>query len=103
VAGAGSITVRWDVALDLNPPRYFLYLQTAPFDFLQDPALSSARRVELRPSVGKGYERGGGPDVFPYEARIGGLQSGVPYYLVIRAANASHEDSNQAVLSATPR
>jgi hypothetical protein len=105
VPGPGSLTVRWDVALDLNPVRYAAYVQTTPFNFAADPTLSSATRVVLSPSVGAGYADGPGPATYPYEAVVGGLAGGRTYYVVIRAFDtspASNEERNQVVKTATP-
>ncbi len=102
-SGAGSLTVRWDVALDLNPVQYALYYQTQPFDFVNDPRLTSAVRLVLSPAVGRGYSNGAGPGIFPYEAVVTGLVAGQLYYLVLRAFDtAGNEDLNQRVLTATP-
>jgi hypothetical protein len=103
--GAGSLTVRWDVALDMNRVHYALYYQTQPFDFAADPTLARATRVVLSPSVGKNYQYGAGPGVFPYEQTIVNLAPGQTYYLVIRAFDespAANEEENQVVLSAAP-
>ncbi len=105
VPGSRQVTVRWDVALDLNPVRYAVYYQTAPFDFAADPKLTAATRVELAPQVPAAYTGGPGPDRFPYEATVGGLARGTLYYLLIRAfdtAPAANEDTNTVVLTATP-
>jgi hypothetical protein len=105
VGGAGSVTVRWDVALDLNPVRYALYLQTRPFDFAADPDLTQATRIVLTPEVGAGYTSGPGPTTFPYEATVGGLTPGTGYYGVIRAFDtspAANEEKNQVMQAAMP-
>ena len=105
VAGSRSLTVRWDVALDLNRVGYALYLQTTPFDFGSDPSLSGARRIVLRPRVGAGYADGPGPTTYPFEATVDGLSAGQTYYLVIRAFDgspAANEDRNRVVLAGTP-
>jgi hypothetical protein len=105
VAGKDSITVRWDVALDLNPVGYALYLKTRPFDFSADPGLAGATRIVLTPEVGAGYASGPGPSTFPYEATVGGLTAGQPYYVVLRAFDrspAANEEKNQKVMTATP-
>jgi hypothetical protein len=105
VPGPGQLTVRWDVALDMNPVKYALYYQTKPFDFTADPKLAAATRVELVPQVPTTYAMGVGPDRFPYEAVVGGLTPGTLYYLLIRAFDtsaAANEDANTVVLTATP-
>jgi hypothetical protein len=105
VPGRGSLTVRWDVALNLNRVQYALYLQTTPFNFGADPSLSGARRIVLTPSVGAGYADGPGPSTYPNEATVTGLSSGQTYYLVIRAfdaTSAGNEEQNQTVLTGTP-
>jgi hypothetical protein len=105
VAGTGSVTVRWDVALDLSRVRYALYYKTSPFDFSGDPNLISATRLVLSPSIGNGYVNGVGPGVYPYEATVSGLTPGQTYYFVIRAFDdspAANEEKNQNVLSAVP-
>jgi hypothetical protein len=106
VGGPGSLTVRWDVALDLNPVQYALYLQTRPFDFAADPNLTQARRIVLTPEIGAGYAAGPGPSTFPYEATVSGLAPGQGYYGVIRAFDtspAANEEKNQVVQSAMPQ
>jgi hypothetical protein len=105
VPGRGSVVVRWDVALDLNPVTYTLYYQDTPFDFDADPDLTRAVRVELKPRVGAGYEFGPGPDRYPFEDVVGDLAPGRTLYLIIRASDrsaAAHEEKNRVVLSATP-
>lgn len=105
VAGAGSLTVRWDVALDLNPVRYAAYVKTVPFDFAADPSLATATRIVLTPEVGDGYADGPGPAAFPYQAVLGGLTPGQTYYVVIRAFDSSpaaNEDRNTVVKSGAP-
>lgn len=103
VAGAGALTVRWDVALDLHPVGYALYHQTRPFDFAADPALAQASRVVLQPTVGAGYAEAPGPSTYPYEAQVTGLTPGQTYYLVVRAFDAlGREERNQVVRSAAP-
>lgn len=108
---AGSITVSWDVALDMNRVSYLLYYKTSPFDFSADPKLTSATRMLLTPSAGAGYGQvwsAGNPNlqlqnVYPYEATIAGLQTGTLHYFVIRAIDSKgNEDNNQVVLTATP-
>ncbi len=98
----GSVTVRWDVALDKNKVSYTLYYQTEKFDFEADPDLTAATQVELVPEVGKGYENGIGPDVYPFEATIEELEHKTTYYFVIRAKDNSdkhNEEKNEVVLS----
>ena len=105
VPGSKSLTVRWDVALDLNRVRYALYVQTSPFDFGANPSLSGARRIVLTPKVAAGYDAGPGPSTFPYEATVTGLSSGQIYYLVLRAFDGSaaeNEERNRVVLTGTP-
>ena len=105
VPGTGQLTVRWDVALDMNPVKYALYYQTAPFNFTGDPKLTGATRIELTPQVPAAYLSGVGPDRFPYEAVVGGLTPGTLYYLLIRAFDTSpsaNEETNTVVLTATP-
>lgn len=110
-AGSGAVTVAWDVALDMNRVSYLLYYKNAPFDFSNDPGLTSATRLPLSPSAGSGYDQvwnSADPfmalqGVYPYQATITGLTPGVAYYFLIHAVDgAGNEDSNQVVLSATP-
>ena len=99
VAGKGRLTVRWDVALDLHRVGYAIYLQTLPFDFDGDPGLNGARRVVPTPAVPAGY-RAGEPGSVAHEATITGLESGRPYYVVVRAFDDSpgrNEDRNKVV------
>lgn len=103
VPGNGQLTARWDVALDQSGARYALYLQATPFDFIGDPMLSAAQRTVLEPEVGAGYASGPGPNVYPFEQVITGLQNGTTYHACIRAFDAlGHEEQNQVVLSAAP-
>ena len=100
-----GMTVRWDVALDKNPVSYVLYYQTEEFDFENDPKLETAESVILVPEIGRGYENGVGPDVYPFEATVSGLESGTKYYFVIRARDSSelqNEDDNTVVLTGVP-
>jgi hypothetical protein len=101
----GSLTARWDVALDLNRVTYVAYIQNRPFDFAADPHLEHAERRVLAPHVGAGYMGGVGPARFPYEADLTDLTPGVTYYVVIRAVDdspAHNEDDNDRALSAVP-
>lgn len=111
VGNAGSVTLSWDVALDMNKVSYVLYYKTTPFDFAADPALATANRVILNPSVGEGYSSvwsSANPElalqsVYPYQATLTGLQSNVTYYFVVRAVDSKgNQDSNQVVLTAVP-
>jgi hypothetical protein len=105
VGGSGSITVRWDVAMDKNRVHYVLYAQPSPFDFAADPQLHAAQRIDLAPSVPDAYTKGVGPTVYANEARLSGLPSGQQQYLLIRAVDESpsaNEDANTVVLTATP-
>lgn len=102
-AGQDFVTVRWDVALDLNRVRYALYYDTAPLDFGADPDLASATRLVLDPVIGSGYVDGVGPGVYPHEATVGGLTEGTTYHFCIRAFDErGNEEKNQVVASATP-
>ncbi len=101
----GSITVWWDVALDMNRVGYVLYAQAQPFDFAGDPSLSQATRHRLAPVVPADYMGGVGPDRYPYQATVAGFPPGQPQYLVIRAIDqspAANQDANTVVLTATP-
>jgi hypothetical protein len=103
--GGGTITVRWDVALDQHRVRYALYAQAAPFDFQADPHLQGARRIVLSPRVPAAYVMGVGPAAFAYEAAVSGFHPGETQQLVIRAFDDSpsaNEDTNTVVLTATP-
>jgi len=105
VASGGSVTVRWDVALDENRVQYVLYAQPQPFDFAGDPTLSAATRTVLTPTVPDAYVAGVGPDSYPYEATLSSFPSGQTQYLLILAADLSpnaNEETNTVVLSVTP-
>jgi hypothetical protein len=105
VPGRGQLTVRWDVALDMNRVGYALYYQTRPFDFTADPKLGGAARVVLAPTVPRAYVAGVGPGRFPYESTLVGLRPGTTYFLVIRAFDespAANEERNNVVLTGTP-
>ncbi len=94
VPGAGAVTVRWDVALDLHPVRYVLDTRTPG---------GSDSRAPLTPSIGAGYAEAFGPSTYAYEAQVTGLTPGQAYEFRIRAVDAlGNEDANQVVLSATP-
>jgi hypothetical protein len=56
--------------------------------------------------MGQGYAQGVGPGVYPYEQTLTGLTPGQTYYLVLRAFDtspAANEETNQVVLTGTPR
>ncbi|MCB9555889.1 MAG: hypothetical protein H6707_07285 [Deltaproteobacteria bacterium] len=95
------VTVRWSVALDINRVHYVLYYQTQPFDFVNDPSLSSATRVTLTPAMPTNYSYAA--TSYPFEAEVGPLTAGTKHYFVIRAVDAvGNEDDNQEVVEATP-
>lgn len=105
---AGSVTVSWDVAVDMNKVSYVLYYSVTPFDFNN---LSAATRVVLIPAVGDGYSTiwaASNPDsaigsFFPYQSVISGLHPGTSYDFVIRAIDSlGNEDSNTVKMSAVP-
>ena len=102
--GPGKLTVRWDIALDFNPVRYALYIQTTPFEIAGDDLdLSAATRIVLPQRRPARYSGGTGPGVYANEATITGLDPEKTYYLLIRAFDsAANEDDNQVVLSASP-
>ncbi|MCA8951626.1 MAG: fibronectin type III domain-containing protein [Planctomycetes bacterium] len=104
VASDSTITIHWDIAQDQSRVGYALYLQTTPFDFVNDPTLAAAERRVLVPEVGDGYvESGVGPSTYPYRATIAGLQNGTTYHLCVRAFDElGHEEQNEIALSATP-
>lgn len=108
---AGSVTISWDVALDMNKVSYVLYYKTSPFDFAADPRMTSATRLVLDPVVGAGYSdvwKKPVPSlalqtVYPYQQTILGLQHGVTYHFVVHAIDSKgNEDGNQVVLTALP-
>lgn len=107
----GTVTVSWDMALDMNRVSYILYYRTTPFDFDADLTLSSAVSRPLTPAVGAGYDAvwsSASPDlalesVYPHQATINGLQTGTTYYFLLRARDSKgNEDDNRVVLTATP-
>ncbi len=102
----GSVTLSWDVALDMNKVSYMLYYQTnaTPFDF------AKAARLVLTPSVGAGYDqiwKSFSPSqalsgVYPYQQTITGLQPGTTYRFAIRAVDSvGNEDSNFEIIEVT--
>lgn len=99
-----SVTVHWDIALDLHPVDYYLYYQTIPFDFSNDTNLTSATKIALTPEIGDQY----GSDLqttYPYKATLSNLTAWQQYYFVIRAVDTSsngNEEKNQVVLQTTP-
>lgn len=111
VGSPGSVTLSWDVALDMNRVSYVLYYKTTPFDFAGDPAFATATRVILNSAAGDGYAavwHSGDPeqslrDVYPYQTILTGLQRNTTHYFVLRAIDSKgNEDSNQVVLTAKP-
>ncbi|MBE5863238.1 MAG: hypothetical protein E7295_10365 [Lachnospiraceae bacterium] len=105
-AEKGGVTIRWDIATDKNPVTYVLYYQTKPFDFDADPELTGAESIELIPEIGDGYENGVGPNIYPNQATVSGLESKKTYYFLLRARDASenhNEDDNQIVKTCVPK
>ncbi|MDD2735585.1 MAG: fibronectin type III domain-containing protein [Desulfuromonadaceae bacterium] len=102
----GTVTLSWDVALDMHKVSYLLYYQTfpVPFDF------AKAVKLPLTPLVGDGYDtiwNSSDPNealrtAYPYQQTISGLQSEMTYYFVIRAVDAvGNEDDNSNIKSVT--
>lgn len=101
--GPGSLTVRWDVALDMHRVGYALYYHTEPLDFGGCPTLATATRVVLAPEPPASYAEGVGPGVYANEATITGLVDGQAYHLVIRAFDElGNEEQNEVELTARP-
>ena len=107
----GTVTVSWDVALDMNRVSYILYYRTTPFDFNTDPTLSTATSTILTPTAGAGYDAvwsSANPhlaleSVFPYQATLSGLQAGTAHHFLLRARDSKgNEDDNRIILTATP-
>ncbi len=95
-----SATVRWDVALDLNPVHYAIYYADSEMTFDAN-GVPSGTRLEVAPQLGAGYAGGASPSTFPYEAVIGGLRSNRFYWFCVRAVDSlGNEDQNQVQLSA---
>ena len=107
----GTVTVSWDVALDMNRVSYILYYRTTPFDFTADPTLSTATSTILTPTAGAGYDAVWSgvnshlalESVFPYQATLNGLQAGTTHHFLLRARDSKgNEDDNRIILTATP-
>ncbi|MCR9248295.1 MAG: hypothetical protein NXI31_24975 [bacterium] len=105
VPESGAVTVRWDVALDLNPVRYRLYYSTLPYSAqFSSIWFSSAATQWLQPAIGTGYAGGVGPGVYPYEGQVTGLRASTRYWFAIRAVDrAGNADDNRVVLSTVTR
>ncbi|MFK7740298.1 MAG: hypothetical protein AB8H80_08235 [Planctomycetota bacterium] len=97
-----AVTVRWDVALDLNPVTYRLYYQEQAFDFAASNPLANATQLDLNPEVGTGYANGTSATVYANEATVTDLETDTSYWFCIRAYDSQgNEDSNQVALQAT--
>lgn len=102
---SNGVIVSWDVAIDPSGVNYTLYYQKEPFDFEADPDLKEAEKLTLSPQTGAGYSYGAGPDTWPYQQEIKGLDPGELYYFVIRASDSSpagNEEKNTVILTGTP-
>lgn len=98
VPGPGRLTVRWDVALDMNPVRYVLYLRASPFA----ADLSGATRIELVPEAPPNYAHA--PDAYAHQATVTGLAPGTTYHLILRARDtAGNEEGNRVILTGVPQ
>jgi hypothetical protein len=92
---AGSVIVRWDVALDMHRVGYALYCQNIS---ISGPVI----RTVLVPSVPANYKNGTNVGVYPYEATIYSLISGDNYTFNIRAFDTNNnEDSNILTITHT--
>lgn len=102
----GSVTLSWDVALDMNRVSYRLYYQPpgTSFDF------ATATKLMLTPVPGDGYAQVWNSaipsqalsTVYPYQQTITGLQTGATYRFVIRAVDsAGNEDTNTNFIEVT--
>ncbi len=101
VGGSANLTLRWDVALDLHPVRYVLYLDDKPLRFSKDGKVQGVKPRALDTRVGQGYARGTAPGVYPFEATITGLDRRRVYYACVRAMDSMrNEDDNRVVLAA---
>ncbi len=98
IPGAGSATVRWDVARDqTGPVRYNLYYtNAATLDFNTATKISN-----ITAQIPLNYRTGTGEGRYPYEYTVAGLANGVSYKFAIRAEDAlGHEDTNTVTLQA---
>jgi len=94
VARDGSVTIRWQRAIDQNNPVYYnIYFGTvSPLDLQSANKLA---HVSPQPDS-NGYD---------YSYTISGLTNGTPYYFVVRAEDSAptpHEDYNHVEVRAIP-
>ncbi len=102
VSEQAALRLHWDVALDLNPVRYILYIQDTPFDFADNEPLAQARRIVLPPATRADYGKTPLENTSANEAVVDGLDSNTTYHLLLRAQDAAgNEESNEVVVSAT--
>ena len=100
--GERSVTVRWDVALDLHPVSYRLYLSDRPIQFRNNEVID-IEPMDLTPEIGAAYTFGSGPNVFPYQKTVADLEDNRNYYFCIRAVDSrGNEDTNSVVLQVRP-
>ena len=104
--GAGCIRVYWDIVLDKNPVDYYLYYDTVPLDFDNNPGLDGIRRIKLRPQMPDNYRDRLPPmtdGIYPFFDEVAGFPPGT-YHLCIRAVDRSagrNMDRNQSTLYQT--
>ncbi|MEZ5962321.1 MAG: fibronectin type III domain-containing protein [Planctomycetota bacterium] len=101
----GSLTVRWDVAIDQNPVTYHLFYGTKPIRFDRDGFPAGTSHQELYPArVSPTYADGPAPDAYPFEATSTGLLHNTTYYFCIFARDsAGNWAKDRVVLSARTR
>lgn len=100
--GPGSVTIRWDVALDQDPVTYYVFYDTRPLVFGSNGFPTRGTRQELYPArVSTSYAAGPGPATYPFEAGSTEFSRNTDYWFCIMARDRSGNwAKNQVVLSA---
>ncbi|MBI9106120.1 MAG: hypothetical protein JEZ04_05195 [Spirochaetales bacterium] len=105
---SGVIRIYWDLAQDKHPVDYYLYYDSSPLDFANNPQLEGIHRIKLTPQMPEEYRTHSvamTDEVYPFYDDVEGFTPGESVHLCVRAVDRSpgrNMDTNTSTLFITP-